>query len=90
MPIRADFKDFPFSSRTKDTWYFLVEWETRKVTDYYNVSGKNELASRLEGIIDSNSASNYQLFGVWNGQWSTDIFRIPIEEAYKELSKNFH
>lgn len=89
MTIRNDFQDFPLSGREDGIWYFLVEWETRKTSDYYNVSGKKELVSRLERIMGANAVSNYQLFGVWTGRWRTDIFKIPIEEAYKELSRHF-
>jgi hypothetical protein len=89
MSIRKDIKDFPFSCRTKITWFFLIEWDTKKIFDYYNVSGKSELISKLKEILDKKEINNYKLFGVWKGEYSADIFQIPIEEAFKKLSNYF-
>lgn len=87
--IREDIEDFPFECRTKLTWFFINDWNNKKVLDFYNVSGKSELVIFLKEIIDKKKENNFELFGVWNGQYSTDIFRIPIKIAYGKLNKEF-
>lgn len=89
MPFRTDFKDFPFPNRGKIVWYFIIDWINKSEKGFYNVQGKKELVNTLRQIIDTKNQDNYELFGVWNGEYSTDIFKIPIELAYLELSKHF-
>ena len=87
--IRTDTKDFPFSDRTDFIWYFLINFKNKKIKDFYNVSGKVELLEILKKIIDNKEEKYFNLFGIWPGQWRTDVFKINLNEAYKELSKHF-
>jgi len=89
MAIRTDIKDFPFDCRTRTTWFFLIDWTHKKTIDFCNVSCKSDLVKKLKEILSQKEADNYELFGVWNGQYSTDIFKIPIEKGHSELSKYF-
>lgn len=89
MAIRTYTKDFPFKSKDKGVWYFIINWTDRTKKDYINVQGKKELLHVLKTIIDSAEQANYEFIGVWNGQYSTDIFNIPINDGYNELSKYF-
>jgi hypothetical protein len=90
MAIRTDTKDFPFKSKDKGVWYFIINWTERTKNDFYNVQGKKELLQVLKSIIDCGEQANYELIGVWNGQYSTDLFNIPINEGYNELFKHFN
>lgn len=89
MPLRTDVTDFPFQSRDKSVWYFIIDWKNRVQNDFYNVQGKKDLVQVLKTIIEQNDQMNNELLGVWNGQYSTDIFKIPIEHGYNELNKHF-
>jgi hypothetical protein len=89
MAIRTDLSEFPFKNRDKAVWYFIVNWTNRIQRDFYNVQGKKELVNELKIIIDNGDQVNNELFGVWSGQYSTDIFKIPMEQGYNELSKYF-
>lgn len=89
MPFSNYIGDFPFRSKDKAVWYFITDWSSRTQTDFYNVSGKKELVKELLRIIDSKEEERYELFGVWNGMYSTDIFKIPISTGYFELSQHF-
>jgi len=87
MPFRTDLSDFPFQSRDRAIWYFTIDWKNRIQKDYYYVQEKKNLVHVLKAIIDNNDCMDNELFGVWNGQYSTDIFKIPIEQGYNELNK---
>lgn len=89
MPIRSDISDFPFACRTKETWFVLVNWSIQEISDYYNVSGKRDLVIKLNQITTNNEESSYRLFGIWHGNYSTDLFEIPIEIAKDQLGLHF-
>ena len=90
MAIREDIEKFPFEDRKRMTWYFLIDWSEKKIMDFYNVSGKEQVVQKLEEIISKGETERYELYGIWHGQWRTDIFKIPIELAYKKLYKYFY
>ncbi|MBS0027826.1 hypothetical protein ACTJJ0_04110 [Chitinophaga sp. 22321] len=90
MAFRDISEDFPFHSKDKAVWYYLIDWENRTQTDFYNVSGKKDLLKKLKDILDNQNEKKHELMGVWNGAYSTDIFRIPLAEGYFELNKHFN
>jgi hypothetical protein len=87
--IRENIGEFPFSNRTDFVWYFLIDFGTKETKDFYNVSGKVELIKELKKIINEGREENFSLFGVWPGQWRTDVFKMNVKEGYDELSKHF-
>ncbi|MGX5817730.1 hypothetical protein ACWKWU_06020 [Chitinophaga lutea] len=89
MAFRNYTEDFPFYTKDKAVWYFIIDWVNRTQSEFYNVSGKKELVKELKKIIDNGDEKNYELLGVWNGMYSTDIFKIPIREGYFELNQHF-
>lgn len=89
MPFATNLENFPFHSRDKSVWYYLIDWTNRTQSDFYNVSGKKDLVKELKFIIDNHDENNHELLGVWNGMYSTDIFKIPIREGYFELNQYF-
>ncbi|MBV7533784.1 hypothetical protein [Chitinophaga sp. sic0106] len=89
MPFRNYTGDFPFHSKDKAVWYFVIDWSSRTQTEFYNASGKKELVKELQRIIDSKDEERHELLGVWNGMYSTDIFKIPIRTGYFELNQHF-
>lgn len=89
MALRVDHKEFPYSNRTKGVWYLLVDWKNRNEKDYWTVEHKNNLVKKLREIIDNNLIDNYEIYGIWQGNYSSDVFKLPLNLAYEELSKHF-
>jgi len=89
MALRTDHKEFPFNNRTKGIWYLLIDWEKRNSTDYWTVEHKNNLVKKMSEIIDNKDIDNYEVYGIWQGEYSSDMFKFPLIEAFKELSKYF-
>jgi len=89
MALRIDHKGFPYSNRTKGIWYFLIDWKNRTVIDYWTVEHKNNLVKKLKQIIDNQDIENYEAYGIWQGNYSSDMFKMPLIELYEELSKHF-
>ncbi|WP_159469421.1 hypothetical protein [Dyadobacter sp. 3J3] len=89
MAFRNDLKNFPFQVRDKELWYFTINWINRDKTEFCTVQGKKDLVTLLGALIQNKHEKNHQLFGVWTGEYSTDVFDIPIETGYNELSKYF-
>lgn len=89
MALRTELKEFPFKSRDKSVWYFIVNWPAKIQKDFNNVQGKQDLVRELKTIIDNREQMNNELLGVWHGQYSTDIFKISIQQGYDELNKYF-
>ncbi|OMP74502.1 hypothetical protein, partial [[Flexibacter] sp. ATCC 35208] len=70
--------------------HYLIDWKNQTQTDFYNVSGKKDLLKRLKDILDDQDEKNHELTGVWNGTYSTDIFKIPIAKWHFELNQYFN
>ncbi|CAN5437203.1 hypothetical protein BH11BAC2_BH11BAC2_14720 [soil metagenome] len=89
MSFRLDIDEFPFYSRERGVWYFVVDWESKSETPYSIVQDKHDLVKLLQNIIAEKNAALFQLYGVWTGQYRTDIFKIPIEIGYNKLKEHF-
>jgi hypothetical protein len=89
MPLVTSLDNFPFHSRDKSVWYFIIDWTNRTQTDFYNVAGKKDLVQVLKKIMDNQDEKDHELLGVWHGTYSTDIFKIPLGKGYFELSQYF-
>jgi len=42
MPLVTSQENFPFHSRDKSVWYFIIDWINRTQLDFY-VAGKEDL-----------------------------------------------
>jgi hypothetical protein len=89
MALRLDYNDFPFNTRTKAVWYLLMDWENRKASDYWSVAHKIMLVKSLKEIIEKNQIEDFEIYGIWQGNYSSDLFKIPLMVVYNELSKYF-
>ena len=87
MAIRNDIQYFPFDSKDRGVWYLVIDWDKKTEQAFSYVQEKRDLIPFLSSIIKNNQTNNFTLFGVWNGQYKTDLFKIPIEEAVNELKK---
>ena len=90
MKFRTDIEDFPFSSKDRGIWYFIIDWENKTEVVYSLVQEKKDLVAFLAKLINENNSDLYELLGVWNGQYRTDIFKIPIRKGYEKLSEVFN
>ncbi len=89
MAIRHDTNEFPFGVRTKWIRFFIINWSKKELQEYHNVSDKKELVKELDSILKNNETDNYELYGIWPGEYSTDIFKIPIDVGFNELNKHY-
>jgi len=89
MAFRTDIADFPFQVRDKSVWYFVVDWKNKSQKDYNGVQDKKELIIFISEVISSRKTNSFQLFGVWYGSYSTDIFLLPIKESTQKLREYF-
>jgi hypothetical protein len=87
--IKDSYKEFPFDDRTKEVWYILIDWGAKKTQGFSKVDEKEFLVRRLQFIVQGGLDNQFELQGVWHGEYSTDTFIIPIKEAYSELKKHF-
>jgi hypothetical protein len=89
MGFRQDNENFPFSSKVAAVWYFVIDWKSKAEYEFTNVQSKRELVPFLFKIITDDAINSFSLFGVWNGQYKADIFKIDIEEGYSKLKEFF-
>lgn len=89
MAFRQDYTDFPFASKDRGVWYFVINWKNRTKQEFGSVQEKRDVVRFLRTIISNQEQNNHELLGVWNGQYRTDIFTIPIEEGYNKLKEHF-
>lgn len=87
MSIRKDFESFPFFEKTKAVWYVMIDWKNKSEVVYKTVQQKRDLIHDLKQIIKLGSVEDFKLLGVWNGQYSTDLFDIPMLEGQERLEK---
>lgn len=85
MAFRTDTQDFPYSDKDRSIWYFIIDWKKKIKTHYCYIQEKRDMVSLLKQLIDKGKYSHIQLCGVWQGNWKTDIFDLPIHEAYNTL-----
>jgi hypothetical protein len=82
---------FPFDRTDNGIWYFTVKSD--EITPY-----KSTMTDQKDLVIELNkmlrSGRKFQLFGVWHGQYKTDIFvldpatvrkRLEDEKAYRNM-----
>ncbi len=90
MAFRTDsIESFPFSDRTGSVWYILTDWKNKTQTDFHFVEHKKNLVLVLQDIINNSQENEFELMGVWQGQRRTDIFKLPVQLAFKEINKAF-
>lgn len=89
MISQIDIDNFPFDRRDSSVWYFIVDWENKTEKDFCSVQDKKNLLVDLFQIITERKNKNFQLYGVWHGQYRTDIFKIPIEAGHQKIEKYF-
>jgi hypothetical protein len=85
MPFRdAETRFFPFCRIDKGIWYFILC--DNEITEYKSTrTDRKSLIPFLKSLISNKK--NFKVFGVWTGQWSTDIFVLDASIAIEELSK---
>ncbi len=89
MAFREDYNELPFGSKDREIWYFVINWETRTKQEFCSVQEKKDLVPYLKKIVSGQTQISNELLAVWNGQYKTDIFEIPIEEGYNKLKEHF-
>ena len=65
------------------TWFVVVTLVNRKMhQDFYHttISGKQELLDCLQNL-----KAPYKIYGVWHGNWSTDLFDMDKSALIKRL-----
>ncbi len=88
--FRGDSKSFPYTSgKANSIWFFIIDWKTKSRTQYTSVGEKRNMLALLKTAIESDDHSHIELYGVWSGEWSTDIFCLPIQEAIKNMEEVF-
>ena len=85
MSFISDFQDFPFYSKDKGVWYFIIDWKNKTKIQFCTVGEKRDLILKLSELEKAKLDVNFQLFGVWNGKYSTDIFELPISVSLEKL-----
>lgn len=89
MAFRTDITEFPFKSKDRGVWYFIIDWKRKTRKEFTGVQDKRDLIPYLSKIISEKETENHELYGVWTGQYKTDIFVIPIEIAMQKIKEYF-
>ena len=88
MAIQHDITNFPFHSKDRAIWYFITSWTTKETIPFYEAN-KDNLFLFLHECLAKGTQSDYTMFGVWTGEWKTDIFEMPLQQAYDKLYEHF-
>ena len=89
MAFRTDIDDFPFGSKDRSVWYFVVDWGNKTEKEFSTVQDKRNLLVFLSNITDDKKSNNFRLYGVWKGTYKADIFIIPIKLGFQKIGENF-
>ena len=84
MVIRIDETDrFPL----EETWFFIVSFQNGIVEqeDFTAAQyAKNNLIMRIEQYTETYIP--FKLYGVWHGQWKTDVFNLDPKLMVRRLT----
>lgn len=85
MTIRYNETDNFFIESSKN-WYLVLTIKDRKIYEsVFNGSKKEkkELIEYLENL--TNSKNYFKIYGVWNGEYNTDLFELNSNILIKRL-----
>jgi hypothetical protein len=90
MAIQTDLKNFPFDRNGGKVWYLLVE--DCGLSGFYedcftsSSSGRRKLVEKVKSCLAADKT--FKVYGVWQGEWRTDLFILPPEIILKKIQEN--
>ena len=90
MGFRPPPENFPWKTNSKhnaSVWYALMTITDGKISYEPHGSSGMGVSNLVERLISLGDRKDVALFGVWTGQYSTDLFVLDIPTAISNLKK---